>query len=134
MLFRSVQLADRLGVADRVDFVGMIPIERKLDYFRRCIAYVQPSLYEGFGVAIAEAASIGCPIVATGRGAIPEVCGPDAALLGPGDIEGIALAMSSLVGRQRTHPDEMQRHRWIAKRYDIAIRRKLIAEVIASVL
>lgn len=42
-------------------------------------AYVFPSLYEGFGIPPLEAMHCGCPVIASDRAAIPEVCG-DAAV------------------------------------------------------
>ena len=40
-------------------------------------ALIYPSLYEGFGLPIIEALACGCPVVATDRGPIREIGGPD---------------------------------------------------------
>lgn len=47
-----------------------------------CLAF--PSLTEGFGLPALEAMAIGCPVVASDRASLPEVCG-EAALLAPPD-------------------------------------------------
>lgn len=50
--------------------------------------YVQPSLYEGFGLPVLEAMACGTPVVATGRSSIPEIAGNHAILVEP-TIEGL---------------------------------------------
>ena len=55
-------------------------------------AVVIPSLYEGFGLPALEGMACGIPVVASRRGALPEVCG-DAALLVEPDAEGIASGL-----------------------------------------
>lgn len=70
-------------------------------------AYVQASLHEGFGMAVAEAMLAGCVPVVTGTGALPEVVGdtgvvierPDAASIADGVRR--ALAMDGSAARRR---------------------------------
>jgi len=58
-----------------VKITGYIPFEELVDYYRRAKVYVQISLHEGFGVALAEAMSCECVPVVTKNAAIPEVAG-----------------------------------------------------------
>lgn len=64
----------RLGFRDH-GFVG------RLMASAACV--VVPSLYEGFGLPALEAMSVGTPVVAAARGALPEVCGDAARLCEP---------------------------------------------------
>jgi glycosyltransferase involved in cell wall biosynthesis len=127
------KLAQTLGIADRVDFVGMISAEDKLRYFRNCIAYVQPTLYEGFGLAIAEAVAAGCPIVSSDRGSVSEVAGPDRVLVDPHNVPDIAAAMEAFVGKPRVYEHEMVRHEWIRARYALSVRTEIIRKAIEQV-
>ncbi|TWT99489.1 D-inositol 3-phosphate glycosyltransferase [Botrimarina colliarenosi] len=70
-----VQLCDQLGLSDRVDFLGKISKEVKIDLMQNCGVYFQCSRHEGFGLAIAEAMACGAPVVVNRKTAIPEVVG-----------------------------------------------------------
>jgi glycosyltransferase involved in cell wall biosynthesis len=69
------ELVDGLGASDSVTFLGAIPRKEKVDLMQRCKVYVQPSRFEGFGVAMLEAMSCGSAVLARPVGAIPEVVG-----------------------------------------------------------
>jgi glycosyltransferase involved in cell wall biosynthesis len=86
-------LSERLGVASQVVFVGSRrDIPRVLPLLH---AFVMPSLYEGFGIAILEAMGAGKPVIATSVGGIPEFVkhGETGLLVQPGDPLALADAM-----------------------------------------
>ena len=62
---------------------------------------VVPSLDEGFGMPVLEAMTIGVPVVAANRGALPEVTGDAARLVDPLDDEGMAEAMRRILNEHR---------------------------------
>jgi glycosyltransferase involved in cell wall biosynthesis len=67
--------------------------EEKIRLMRECVVYLQPTRYEGFGLAILEAMSCGAPVVTSPCGAVPEVVGDTALLVDgtspPSIAEGI---------------------------------------------
>lgn len=68
----------------------------------RLFAY--PSLYEGFGLPVAEAMACGAPVLCSNTSSLPEVGGDAAAYVDPLDVRGIASAITSLwsdEGRRR---------------------------------
>jgi len=60
---RLAQLAQDLGVADRVVFAGFVPTEALVAYYRLADAYIMPS-QEGFGIVYLEAMACGVPVLA----------------------------------------------------------------------
>ncbi|WP_232965776.1 glycosyltransferase family 4 protein [Pseudomonas palleroniana] len=125
-------LAQRLNVEDKVDFIGMISDEEKLNHYRSCLAYVQPTLYEGFGHAIGEALACGARVITSPRGAVPEVAGDFAHWVQPDNQEEIASAMEAIVATPDTMGEAQARHQWISSNYSIASRRAALKDVLDS--
>ena len=73
--------------------------------FHRAVAMVYPSTYEGFGLPLAEAMAVGCPIIASDRSALPEVLGEAGILLEPDDVDGWAEAMRRLLDDEDLRAD-----------------------------
>ncbi len=68
-----MSLADELGVAGRVRWLGFVEGEAKADFFRSIDLLVMPSDYEGFGMAAAEAMTRGVPVVVSPLTGIAEL-------------------------------------------------------------
>jgi glycosyltransferase involved in cell wall biosynthesis len=68
-----------------------------------------PSLYEGFGLPALEAMACGCPVVASNRGALPEVVGQAAVLVDAEDVEGLAQALLRVLGDDSLRADLARR-------------------------
>ena len=62
---KARRLAEELGIAEGVKFVGAVPYEQMPAYFAACDVFVLPSVYEGNARVLAEAAAAGKPVVAT---------------------------------------------------------------------
>jgi len=67
--------AKNLGVADRVHFTGPISENDKQWYLKNCLAFVFPSLTEGFGLPVVEAMHFGIPIFLSKYTSLPEIGG-----------------------------------------------------------
>ena len=90
--------ARRRGLRSRLHHLGHIPRERLAALYRRATAMVFPSLYEGFGQPPLEAMACGCPVAASDRGAVAEVCGEAALGFDPDDVDSIAGAVGRVAG------------------------------------
>jgi glycosyltransferase involved in cell wall biosynthesis len=71
--------------------------EEKADLYSGADVFVFPSLYEGFGFPILEAAGYGTPIVTSRSSSLAEVAGDAALLVDPLDVENIADAIQRLI-------------------------------------
>jgi glycosyltransferase involved in cell wall biosynthesis len=58
--------------------------------YRNCIAFVYPSLYEGFGIPPLEAMICQAPVIASNTSSIPEVVGDAGLLFDPSSITDLA--------------------------------------------
>jgi glycosyltransferase involved in cell wall biosynthesis len=67
------------------------------EVLRRAAVLAYPSVYEGFGFPPVQAMAEGVPVVTTSVGAIPEVVGDAAVLVGPGDSEALAGALEQVL-------------------------------------
>ena len=94
-------LAAELGIAPDVNFVGAIPLEETVSFYRAADAFVYPSLNETFGLPILEAMACGCPVVTSDTSAMPETAGGAAALSDPQDPASIAKAIIEALGPGR---------------------------------
>ena len=81
-------------------WLGHVDDETLADLYRAAAVTAYPSLYEGFGLPALEAMACGSPVVASGRGALPEVTAGAAILVEPsarGIAEGLRLALDETV-------------------------------------
>lgn len=89
--------AERLGVADRVRFLGWVDDARRL--FGGFDLFVLPSRSESFPLAVIEAMLAGLAVVATDVGSVAEavVPGVTGLLVPPGDPHALGAAVESLL-------------------------------------
>lgn len=94
-----MQQAKRLGIEDRVSFVGPIYGAGKHDYLRNADVFVLPSHAEALPMALLEAMAHGLAVVASGVGAIPSVIetGRSGLLVQARDVPGLATALETLL-------------------------------------
>ena len=81
-----------LGLDGRVRFLGSVPRETVLRLFRAADASVLPSAWENFPHTVVEALAVGCPVIATAVGGVPEVVrdGENGLLVPPNDSAALA--------------------------------------------
>jgi glycosyltransferase involved in cell wall biosynthesis len=90
------KLSHRMGLTDRIDFMGWLSEEEKLRMLCDCRMFVIPSVHEAYGMVAAEAMSYGKPVIASDTGGLPEVVGDAGVLFPVGDEERLAQEIGSL--------------------------------------
>lgn len=95
---RLVRFARRLGVVERVRFLGQRPRNEVLAAFAAADALVFPSMHDAAGWAVAEAVALGCPVVCLDRGGPPVLAdGAGAVVPACGDVVGaVARALAAI--------------------------------------
>ena len=72
-------------MGDRVRFTGEVSDEELISLYAGATALCLPSLYEGFGLPLLEAMRLGCPVLCSNAGSLPEVAGEAALYFDPRD-------------------------------------------------
>ena len=106
-------LAERLGIAGRVTWLGALPRRRVDEVWPRLDCVVLPSRtaprwIEGMPRAAMEAMAHGVPVIASTAGALPEIVGPAGVVVPEEDVGAIAEAL------QRLHDEPAERERLAA--------------------
>lgn len=89
--------AIKLGVGSRVLFPGFVPDDELSTLLTHCCGVVFPSLFEGFGLPVVEAMSMGVPVACSNTTSLPEVAGGAAIYFDPRNPVEIAKAIVALV-------------------------------------
>jgi len=113
-------MTSKLGIALRVVFLGA------REDVHECLAaldlFVLPSLHEGMGRVLLEAMAVGCPVVATRVGGIPDIVedGTTGLLVPPRDERALAEAILTLLrdrSRRAAYGEAARRH--VDGRFDV---------------
>ena len=92
-------LSRELGIEDRVTLTGRLSREELVRRYNQAQVFVSPSLYEGFGLPVAEAMACGVSVVATTAGALPEIVEEEVSglLVPPANARALAGAIERLL-------------------------------------
>jgi glycosyltransferase involved in cell wall biosynthesis len=83
----------KLGLEEHVVFTGYVPDADMPNLLSSALAFVFPSLHEGFGFPVLEAMACGTPVICSDVSSLPEVAGDAALQVDPLDSEALAEAM-----------------------------------------
>lgn len=83
---------------DAVLPTGYLPDEVLPTLYRGATGFVYPSLYEGFGLPVLDAMTVGVPVITSRVSSLPEITGEAAILVEPTDVEDIADALARVEG------------------------------------
>ena len=76
---------------------GYVTAEQLAVLYHDASVLAFPSRFEGFGIPVVEAMSVGCPVIAADATALPALVGDAGMLVSPDDVGGWADAISGLL-------------------------------------
>ena len=94
-----------LGLGKRVKLLSYVSDEELAWLYANCVAFVYPSLWEGFGLPALEALSRGCAVISSNATSLPEVVGNAGLLFDPSSAQDLADKIMMVVD----HPEERNR-------------------------
>lgn len=104
-LRREIGNDDRIIFPAMIDPNGFVTDEELTVLYQNALAFVFPSLSEGFGLPPLEAMSFGTPVLASDRTAIPEVCGGAALYFDPENTNDLVQKIKALIENPRLRED-----------------------------
>lgn len=84
------------NVLERVQVLGFVGDDEMHQLYSYATALLAPSYYEGFGLPVVEAMSVGCPVIVSERGSLPEIVSKAGFIFDPDDSEAIGQQMYKL--------------------------------------
>lgn len=96
---------ERLGLQDKVIFTKYVPAEDMNPLMCGALAFVFPSLYEGFGMPPLEAMACGVPVLTSGEASLPEVTGDCAVICDAYSLKSIAEGLYRLYADEKLRRD-----------------------------
>lgn len=91
------RLIREFNLEEKVVRPGFIEDEDLVAFYNLATIYIQPSLYEGFGLSLLQALSCGTPVVSSDRGSLPEVCGNAAVYFDPTNLNQFRSIISEIL-------------------------------------
>jgi glycosyltransferase involved in cell wall biosynthesis len=91
----------KLNLQEDVILLGYVDNIALQWLYQNCFAFVYPSHFEGFGLPVLEAISLGAAVIASNTTSIPEIVGEAGILVDPAEDKAIANAMDELAGDEK---------------------------------
>jgi len=83
--------------------LGFLPEEELPLAYAGALAFVYPSLYEGFGLPLLESMGCGTPVITSNNSSLPEVAGEAGLYVDPLSVESISSALVQLADQPELH-------------------------------
>ncbi len=84
---------------------GYVPSEMLSSLYKNALAFIYPSLYEGFGFPVLDAMSMGVPVITSNVSSLPEITAESALLVNPFHTDEIAEALCTIYSKSELRKD-----------------------------
>ncbi len=107
----------KLGLQERVRVLGFVSDQQLATLYAHALFLAMPSLYEGFGLPLLEAASRGVPVLTSDISSMPEVAGDAGVLVSPLDVDSIVKGLAQILDDPKFRSDLARRAVASAQRF-----------------
>jgi glycosyltransferase involved in cell wall biosynthesis len=114
---KILQEAKRFGVSERLLFTGPVSEADKQWYLKHCLAFVFPSLAEGFGLPVVEAMHFGRPTILSNATSLPEIGGTAASYFENFDPSSMQQILEKSLHEFQLHPEFSEKIRQQSSRF-----------------
>jgi len=131
---KTLSHLEGLGLRDSIIRTGFIPEEDKRMLYIAAQAFAFPSIYEGFGLPVAEAMACGTPVVCSDASSLPEVAGDACILCSPSDVRAFADSLAKIYTDPDTRNLMISRMKKAIERFTWEQAAQVYGQVIADVV
>jgi glycosyltransferase involved in cell wall biosynthesis len=111
-IFREIE---RSAWRSQIHHLDYLSDEMVAVFYSKADAFVYPSHYEGFGLPVLEAMTLGAPVITSNTSSLPEVAGDAALLIDPDDPTSLADAILKVIGDSQFRSELIQKGKERAK-------------------
>lgn len=128
------ETVDKMGLRPDVILLGYVDDHALQWLYQNCYAFLYPSLFEGFGLPVIEAMTLGAPLICSDSTSLPEIVDGAGLLVNPYEVDEVFRAMLRLslgeVSRQTLKEDALRR----AKRFSWTLTAQLVLDLYEEVV
>jgi glycosyltransferase involved in cell wall biosynthesis len=106
-----------LGLREQVKILGYVEDDELSWLYTNCYAFIYPSLFEGFGLPVLEALSLGAAVVTSNTTSLPEVAGDAGYYVDPLKEEELVAAMTMLMNDENYRMELKSRAKFQARKF-----------------
>lgn len=118
---------------ERVRRIAYLPLDQLVTLMRGARALLFPSVFEGFGLPVLEAMSLGTPVMTSNTTSLPEIAGDAALLVDPHDVSAMARTIRLLENDNDLREDLSRRGRLQATKFSMAAYQQRIAALYGQI-
>ncbi|MDX9913010.1 MAG: glycosyltransferase family 1 protein [Candidatus Moranbacteria bacterium] len=91
------KIVEELNIKDKVKVLGFVPQENLPALYKNASLFVYPSVYEGFGLPLLEAMSVGTPVATSNASSLGEIVRDAGILFDPESAEDMAQKIMQIL-------------------------------------
>ncbi len=133
-LYQSIyNLVKELDLEKHVIFTGFVSDSEAEKLIKNAKAFVMVSFWEGFGIPVLEAMSLGVPVICSNAGSLPEITNKTAILVDPKNHKQIAQEIERILNDKQLRTALIKKGKARAKVFDWQNCSKIILDTVISV-